>query len=235
MKRTFRCSFCSKEFKREVWYKKHACTKKQRFLDENNLHNIAGHRLFNYWQERTGLLRLGKPKTFEEYCKSPYFNTFKRLAEFVDENSDDIITGFKYVDWLVDQDIKEQAWFHKRGLERYRDWLRRKEEPEQQAEETCKNILEWCEGRAEEPREFFKRITPGQALSMIRRNQLSPWVLFAYDPATIDLLDRFHGETLFTLREHINIEYWLNKATDEESVAKVSRICQERLNDNRNT
>ena len=230
MKRKYRCSFCNKEFTRESWYKKHVCEKKKRFMDSNNLHYIAGHRLFNHWQERSGLLRRGKPKDFEDFCKSPFFNSFVQLAIFVHDNH--IVSGYKYVDWLVDNQIKEAAWLSKSGLEKYRDWLRRSEDPTAQVVETCQFILDWCEEKEEQPATFFKRITPGQALNMVRKNQLSPWVLLCYDPSVEDLIPRFEGEVLFRLDDHIKINYWLNKIeADEASVELVKQRCQELLNE----
>ena len=234
MKRKYRCSFCNKEFTRESWYKKHTCEKKRRFLDRNNIHYISGHRLFNHWQSVTGLLRLGKTKTFEEFCKSPYFKSFVELAQFISDNH--IVSGYKYVEWLVENDIKEVAWKRKSGLEKYRDYVRRSEQPENQVDDTCKFILDWCEEKETTPEMFFKRITPGQALTMVRRNQLSPWVLLCYDPSVDNLIPRFEGEVLFALDDHIKINYWLNKIeTDEVSVNKVKVRCQELLDDGRDT
>ena len=225
MPRKYRCSFCNKEFTRERWYKKHECEKKKRFINKNNILYIQAHRLFNHWQEKSGLLRRGKTKDYEEFCKSPYFKSFVDLASFVTENH--IVSGYKYVEWLVDNKIKEVAWKNKSGLENYRDYIRRTERPEAQVDKTCEFILEWCEKKEETPEGFFKRITPGQALTMVRRNQLSPWVLLCYDPSVDHLIPRFEGEVLFALDDHIKINYWINKIeTEEDSVNTVKARCK---------
>lgn len=228
--RKYRCSFCNKEFVRESWYKKHECDKKKRFRDKNRISHVQAHRLFNHWQDRAGLLRRGKVKEYEEFCKSPYFNTFLKLAELIEDS--DVISGYKYVDWLVDHRVKEPKWLDKNGLEKFRDYTRRTELPKEQVEKTCEFILEWCEKKSESPVEFFRRITPGQALNMVRKNQLSPWVLLCYDHSVEELIPRFNGEVLFALDDHIKINYWLDKIDrNEDSVEVVKDICKEKLDD----
>lgn len=228
VKRKFRCAFCEKVFTRKSWYEKHMCDKKKRFLDRNNINKIKAHRLFNHWQRRTGLLRRGKEKTFEEFCKSPYYNTFVNLVEFT--NREYVVSSFKYIDWLVEHNVPEKKWFNERGLEKYRDYLRKAEDPEYQAKTSCQNIEVWCEDNDVPIVEFFSRIQPGQALNMVRENKLSPWVLFSYNQCLEELTSRFDGEVLFTLNEHINVSYWLDKVQrNRESSLLVDKLCRERL------
>lgn len=226
--RKYKCSFCNRDFVRKTWYEKHMCDKKKRFLDRNNITVIKAHRLFNHWQQQTGLLRRGHEKSFDDFCKSPFFGAFKRLAEFT--TSEYVVSGFKYIDWLVENKIPEAKWCNPRDLEDYRVYLRATEEPEKQAETTCKNIRAWCADNGIEMPEFFATITPGQALNMVRENKLSPWVLLGYQPCVDALTSRFKHEMLFTLNDHINIPYWLEKTEqDTDGMAKVNEVLTERM------
>ena len=79
--------------------------------------------------------------------------------------------------------------------------------------------------------EFFKTITPGQALNMVRENKLSPWVLLGYQQCVDELTSRFKQELLFTLNDHINVPYWLEKTEqDEIGMAMVNKVLTEKLN-----
>lgn len=226
--RRYTCTFCEREFVRKTWFEKHLCEKKKRFLDRNNITVIKAHRLFNHWQRRTGLLRRSNVKTMEEFCKSPFYGAFVRLSEFT--ASEYVVSGFKYIDWLVDNDVPEKQWCNPRDLDDYRAYLRDSEEPETQAETSCKNIRVWCADNGVTMPEFFRSITPGQALNMVRENKLSPWVMMGYQPCIDELVSRFGDEMLFTLNEHINVPYWLDKVdTEADNVAKVRELVDEKL------
>ena len=228
-KTDYKCTFCQRTFVRKTWYEKHECEKKRRFMESHNLVTIKAHRLFNHWQNRAGYTRRGSEKSMDEFCKSPFFGAFKRLAEFT--SNEYVVSAFRYIDWLVENKVPETKWCNPRDLDDYREYLRTTEEPEKQAETTCKNIRVWCADNGVEMPKFFSTITPGQAMSMVRENKLSPWVLLGYQPCVDLLTSRFKQDMLFKLNEHINVPYWLEKTeADEEGLAKVNEVVAARMN-----
>ena len=232
LERKFTCTFCDKTFSRESWYKKHMCEKKRRFIKANEITSISGHRLFNHWQRRAKLLRRGKEKTMTEFVRSPYYNTFITLAEFVSRVN--VITGYSYVDWLVDNKVPERKWTDNegQGMQDYFDYIRKTEDPETQATSTCKSIKDWCELKGINSDIFFEKITPGQALNMVRANELSPWVLFGYTPCVEGLVSRIGDEVLFTLDDHISVRYWIDKvAKEKDNAVRVTECCDKKLRD----
>jgi hypothetical protein len=115
-------------------------------------------------------------------------------------------------------------------LDEYREYYREQEDPESGVEMSVENIKAWCSDRNLNTAQFFNKITPGQALNMVRENRLSPWVLFSYEPCLIDLVNRFAGETLHTLDEHIDIQYWVTKIeTEEAQKTRVIELCERHL------
>lgn len=224
LQKKYRCNFCDKTFIRKSWHERHTCEKKKRFLERNDIFTISGHRLFNHWQRQTGLLRRGKEKTLEEFCRSPYFNLFKNLAVYTEQNY--VVSKYQYLDWLIEKKISEKRWHHQTILNRYRNSLL-KEDPDKQVKTSIKNILEWCEDKNVKSSEFFVSITPGQALNMVRSTQLSPWVLFGYDEAVEELVDRFEGEIWSALDDHINVNHWIEKVKrNEEVTQRMNSYCK---------
>lgn len=221
--KTFKCDFCSKTFKRRSWFDRHLCAKKKRFLERHDIMTIKAHRLFNHWQRHSGLMRHGKEKSLEEFCLSPMFGIFKKLADFTVVQK--LTAPMKYVEWLVEQGLTERDWLNPSNLDRFAEFTARTEDPETQALKTVEFIREWSVDHEIDQRQFFSSITPGQAMTMIRYNQISPWVIFGSNDVMDQLIKRFPDETLFRLDEHVNIGYWLDKIErDPEGVQKVCQI-----------
>lgn len=219
----FVCTFCSKVFSRESWYKKHMCTKKKRFQDKNNIVVFKAHRLFNYWQRRQGLLRKGKEKSLDDFLKSPFYNTFVKLSEFGVTNQ--IVSSYKYIDWLLAANVPQRLWYSENNLPRFREWLVENENPIDQTKATKDYIQVWCRENDMRPDEFWEKITVGHALKMITSNKISPWVLFGHEPALEGLMSRFQGEPLHILNDHVNIGYWLKKIENETTQVDLVNQC----------
>ena len=227
----FKCTFCSKTFKRKSWYERHLCERKKRFIEANNITTIKAHRLFNHWQIRTGLTRGGKGKNLDKFCKSPFYNTFINLANFCSEHH--IATPYKYVDWLVENRIPEYRWLWKTNFLEYHMYLNVYEDPEVQAINSCKHIKNWCaDNDITSPQDFFNSIDTVSTLEMIKQNRLSPWLLFGYTPCMEHLTIRIlESDLIHELNEHINIQHWVGKTEDGDSVNMINTVCDKMLNE----
>lgn len=221
----YRCDFCGRTFQREVWYKKHTCTKKARFENAHKMEIILAYKLFNYWCRRQGFQKGRGERTFEDFIKSPYYNAFTRLAEYSKRVY--LISAFQYLNWLIEMNVPEREWLSPRKLENYRLWTRKRDNPKEQCDITYRNAATWCEQQKVPVREFFRSITPGDALNWVRLNKLLPWVLFGYDRAVVDLLSRFDDEKLYALGEFLNNDHWIERVNEEaDETMLVQDTCQ---------
>lgn len=227
LKKVFVCHFCDKRFKSEVWFGKHMCEKKKRFLKQHDIVIIKAFKMFNYWQKRSGLLRKGKAKTYEQFCKSPFYQAFVDLSVFCHKNF--VISAFKYLDWLILNSYPEHKWCNDSNIDMFREWVRENEKPEEQVSATYRHIKAYCEKNDIPISEFFKRVSVGNALTLVRTNRILPWVLFGYDPAITDLLSRFEGEKFYYLDEYVNVQYWLDKINTETENVRVVQEKGEQL------
>ncbi len=221
LKKEYKCTFCGKPFKRKVWYDKHVCDKKKRFIQANSINSQKAYRLFSHWQRRTGLMRRGKEKTMEEFCKSPYYNSFVHLVEFSNEHY--VISAYTYLDWLIEKKVPDYEWCRRARVDEFKADYRRFEVPMEQAKDTVKNIKHWCAQKGYSVKEFFNVVRPGEVLNMVREGRMTQWVLFTYTPA-LRMVERFDDEAFFTLDEFLNTEHWMN--TVEQNQAEVAEIVE---------
>lgn len=229
----FKCTFCNKTFKRKSWYEKHLCEKKRRFMESNNISTIRAHRLFNHWQTRTGFLKKGKTKDLASFCKSPYYNSFIGLAEFCVKEF--VVTSYRYVDWLVENRIPDFLWKSKDTLEQYREYTNNDGNISNQVNFSCNQIRTWChDNKINSPQMFFSSVPSIVALDMIRRNKITPWILFCYpnclENLTIRLLD--NSELHHELNDYCDFHYWGNKIKEQHIVDEVIDICDRLLVEN---
>jgi len=222
--RKWKCAFCDREFTRETWFKRHACEKKKRFMQAHSISAQKAYRLFSHWQTRTGLTRRGRPKTMEEFCRSPLYNTFARLVEFTNENY--VVSTFTYLDWLVETAVPDYKWTDTRTVELFLTDYRAYQVPGEQAKATAENIKHWCGTQGYALKEFFDVVKPSQVLDMVREARLSPWVLFSYAPA-LKMVERLDDDAFFRLDEYVNAQHWIDEIESHPEDKAAVLACME--------
>ncbi len=225
MKKQWKCAFCGRAFTRKVWYDRHTCDKKKRFMQSNSINVQKAYRLFIHWQRRTGLLRRGKEKSMEDFCKSPFYQTFVNLVEFA--SGQYVVSAFLYVDWLAEKRVPDYKWTDREQAQLFMADYRRYQIPEEQAKATVENIKAWCRDKGYSIKEFFDVVTPSQAMAMVREGRLSPWVLFSYEPA-VRMVESLDDPTFFMLDEFLNAQHWVEEVerNPDDSEKVVARMAE---------
>lgn len=225
LSKTYKCHFCGKRFKRKTWFDKHECEKKRRFMDRHDIDTIRAHRVYNHWQRRTGLLRDGKVRTMDQFLNSAMYGAFKRLVEYAHEQN--MFSPFKYIDYIVDNDIKERNWYRVDNIEKFQAYLRKTEDPETQARAARDFIEKYCEEHEIDTGSFFKQVSPTRVVGMVQNNAITPWVLFGYEPALDDLCSRINGEQLAMLDDIVNVDRWARKIEENPEGREIVRRIME--------
>jgi hypothetical protein len=225
IERNYKCQQCGRTFKRKSWFDKHDCKDRQEFDQKHGLDVVAGHRLFVYWQTKTGFLKRGKEKTQEEFRKSPLFSTFMGLAAFV--NTNNVSVPLRYVDYLVDKQIPEAKWKLGETLAGFINEMRLHDDPELQANNSVRAIQDWATRTGQPMGAFFREVSPGELVLMVKNNQLSPWVLFGYDRSLVELVDRLAPEYLYQINEYVNTTHWMSLIrSNEAGTSRVNSILE---------
>lgn len=233
MTNNYRCSYCNKQYTRQSWYDKHlqVCEKKRRFDEMYNMDFIRALQLFVHWRRRGGWMKRGDDSKSKEFAKKFtnhfMYKVFMDLVKFVSENW--VITGVRYLNFLIDYHIADKKWTHEETLRLYRDHIRRTEDPISQSKTTADIVKAYCVKNHMDTREFFTMVPTGTAYQMVRDNQISPWVLFGYDRSRDGLLSRVNDDWMHSVNEFINNKYWINKIMGSEDTQRSIQAECERL------
>jgi hypothetical protein len=232
LKRVNRCQFCGKTFVRKSWFLRHACAKKKKFSDSNDVVVQHAYRVYTYWMMKLGLSKKGKEQTFDKFLKSPRKNAFIKLVEF--SHANDITSLYTYVDWLINNKIPESRWYDDSGIavDRFKQYSLEYEDPIDQAFATKKYIERWI---LEKPNErtaevFFSKLTAGAILTMVRQGMIKPWPLLAYEPISSKWLsdEKYNADVFYRISDIINCDYWADKiSADIDSVEAVVEIMDQ--------
>ena len=81
MQLNYKCGYCGKSFAKEKTLTVHVCEQKRRHLSKNDKHVQLA--LMTYQRFYQISQKNQKPKTFDEFASSPYYNAFVKFGSFV--------------------------------------------------------------------------------------------------------------------------------------------------------
>jgi len=109
------CEYCGTGYSKEKTLAVHVCEQKRRHLQKNEKRVTLGFYAFQRFYTLSAGSR--KDKTYEEFCKSPYYNAFVKFGSFV--NNVRPLYPEKYVDHVVTSGVKLDHWCREEMYEKY--------------------------------------------------------------------------------------------------------------------
>lgn len=227
IKRMYRCIHCDKTFTRESWFKRHMCEKKKQFHTVNNLDQIKALKLFNHWLRRNNYIKKkSAERTMQDFQKSEYAKTFLDLVKFSNEVY--VVTPFKYLNWLMDHNVKAHNWCKETTVNLYRDEVARADDALVAARASFHWVRDWCDEKQWPINRYFADVGVGDAIFHVTSLRLSPWVLLGYDASLEQLVERIDHERFLILDEHIGLQWWLDRLEkNPDQRAAVNEFCAE--------
>ena len=109
------CTYCGKSFTRERTLQVHLCEPKRRFLQKNEKWVQNAFMVFQRFYEIHQ--RTSKPKTYEEFCSSQYYNAFVKFGRYMMHINP--LYPQKYIDYIVMSKVKLDHWARDDLYEKY--------------------------------------------------------------------------------------------------------------------
>ena len=165
-----------------------------------------------------------KPKTYDEFVKSAYYNAFVKFGSFV--NNVRPLYPEKYIDYVVTSGVKLDHWAREELYEKYALELILKESVETAVERSIKTMMEWGDDKEARWEDYFNYVSLNRATQDIKDGKVSPWLILNSRTGK-EMLSKFNDEQLQIVFHVMNPQHWAlrfkRSIADVELVKEISQ------------
>lgn len=217
------CVHCGKKFVLPRTLFSHLCEQKRRALQKDEKRVQAGYMAFNRFFQLTQNAK--KPKTYEEFCKTSYYNAFVKFGSFV--NNVNPLYPDKFIDYVIKSGVKLDHWCRDELYEKYLYDMLKVEPVEAAVQRTIATMIEWGEGNSAEYTHYFNYVNLNRAVHDIKNGKISCWVMLNCRSGK-EMLSKFSDEQLDMVAPALDMPHWVRRFKDTPAdVALVKEICKE--------
>ena len=180
------------------------CQPKRRALQKNEKRVQLGMYAFNQFYKLSAGSK--KNKTYEDFCKSPYYNAFVKFGSFVSNVRP--LYPERYVDYVVTSGVKLDHWCRDEMYEKYAIELIQKEGVETALERSVMTMMEWADENTPAPwNHYFEHVSLNRAVWHIKDGKISPWLLLNCKSGK-EMLSKFNDEQLNMIFHIVDPSHW---------------------------
>jgi hypothetical protein len=197
------CEYCGNSYSKESTLFAHSCEQKRRYLQKNEKHVVLGYQTFVKFYQKS--LNFKGIKTYEEFCKSPYYNAFVKFGSYL--NNVKPLYMENYIEHIVTSGIKLDHWCRDEHYEKYVIDLIKKESVETALERSIETMTEWANDKQSVWNHYFSYASVNRIVWDIRDGKISPWLLLNCKTGT-QALSSFNDEQLNLLINVLDPSHW---------------------------
>ena len=202
----FKCDYCGKEFTRERTLQVHMCEPKRRHLQKNEKWVQNGFSVFQRFYQIHQ--KNSKPKTYDDFCKSAYYNAFVKFGRYVMHTSP--LYFDKYVDYVIMSRVKLDHWSRDDLYTQYLKDTLKTEPVEAALRRSIATMMDWATEQNVQWSDYFGLVNTSRAVQHIQAGHVSPWLVLGCD-AGKKMLQSLSDEQLQMIQTYIDPEFWRNK------------------------
>jgi hypothetical protein len=205
--RPYICGYCNVGFTKETTLGVHICEQKRRALARKERHVVLAYDTFLRFYRRAQP-QSTQEKTYEDFCKSPYYNAFIKFGSFVSNVNP--LYPEKFIDYVVTSGVKLDHWCRDELYEQYVLDLIRRETVETALQRSLQTMMDWGDAHNASWNHYFLYVSLSRACYDIKDGKISPWVILNSSNGK-DMLKKFSDEQLGHIQNIIDLSFWLNK------------------------
>jgi|TARA_B110000444_G_scaffold184199_1_gene173207 hypothetical protein len=214
------CEYCNTGYTRETTLAVHMCQPKRRALQKNEKRVQLGMYAFNQFYKLSAGTK--KQKTYEDFCKSPYYNAFVKFGSFVSNVRP--LYPEKYVDYVVTSGVKLDHWCREEMYEKYALGLIKKEGVQTALERSIITMMEWADENNSQWNHYFNYVSLNRAIYHIKDGKVSPWLILNCKSGK-QMMGKFNDEQLEIIYNVMDPQHWARRfqkqVNDVETVKEV--------------
>lgn len=187
----FVCQYCGHGYTKESTLVVHVCEQKRRALAKTERHVVLGFDTYNRFYKLSQNAK--GDKTYEEFCKSPYYNAFVKFGSFV-SNVNPLYPD-RFIDYVIKSGVKLDHWCREELYDKYVVDLIKTEPVEVALERSINHMVKWAEDNQSQWNHYFLYVSLNRAVFDVRDGKVSPWVILN-SPNGKSMLKKFNDEQL---------------------------------------
>jgi hypothetical protein len=216
----FQCQYCKSKYAKESTLMVHICEQKRRALAKTDKHVVLAFETYNTFYQKTQ--NFHGMKTYDDFCKSPYYNAFVKFGSFV--NNVKPLYPDKFILFVISSGTKLDHWCRDELYDKYVVDLIKTESVDTALERSIKHMLEWGDLNNASWNQYFLYVNLNRAMYDIKDGKISPWVVLNSNSGKL-MIKRFNDEQLAAVSSVLDIPFWFTKfkhrADDAELVKTV--------------
>jgi hypothetical protein len=179
------------------------CEQKRRALQKGEKRVQLGYIAFNQFYKLSAGAK--KDKTYEEFCKSQYYNAFVKFGSFVSNVKP--LYPEKYINYVVTSGVKLDQWCREEMYESYAIDLIKKEGVETALERSVNTMVEWAKENNSVWNHYFNYVSLNRAVWHIKDGKISPWLVLNCKSGK-EMLGKFNDEQLGLIYNIMDPQHW---------------------------
>jgi len=209
---TYKCKYCSKEYRKESTLAAHLCENKRRWQQEKEIGVQFGLQAYLRFYEMTqGSAKL---KSYSDFVESPYYSAFVKFGRHMVAVR--AVNPRMFIDWVIRENKKLDHWTQEKVYLEYLHQYIRKEAVQDALERALTEMQEYVDSNPEIKgglRDYFRYGHSNRICFHISTGRVSPWIVFNCSSG-IEFLESLNEEQLAMILPWIDPDYWQHKFAD---------------------
>lgn len=219
----FECQYCKSKFVKESTLMVHVCEAKRRALAQTEKHVVIGFQTYNTFFQKTQ--NFHGVKTYENFCKSPYYNAFVKFGSFVSNVKP--LYPDKFISYVVTSGVKLDHWCRDDLYDKYVVDLIKTESVDTALERSINHMLDWGDANNALWNQYFLYVSLNRAMYDIKDGKISPWLVLNCNSGK-QLIQKFNDEQLAVVSLMLDVPFWISKFRKiPDDVALVKTVVKE--------